>query len=91
MPDGSIAEFNKVVASSDDGLGTRIVYAGRQQRIREYLKEHPDWSSENRTALVRTLVESEIDASNGEVGGPIDILAIEHHTVHWVQRKPECK
>lgn len=90
-PDGSLLDYSRIVARGDDGLGPRIIYAGQQSHIREYLKDHRDWAAGDKAALVRNLVQSEIDASKGEVGGPIDIVAIEPHTAHWIQKKNQCK
>jgi len=90
-PDGSLIDFSRIVARADDGMGPRIIYAGQQTHIREYLQSHHDWASVDGTALVRNLVQTEIDASKGEVGGPIDILAIEPKEAHWIQRKDQCR
>lgn len=90
-PDGALADFTRIVARRDDGFGERIIYAGKQDHLKEYLHEHRDWPAGDKAELVRTLIQSEIDASAGEVGGPIDIVSIEPNGAHWVQRKPECK
>jgi len=90
-PDGSLIYYTKIVARGDDGLGTRIIYAGQQHEIRDYLSRHHDWPSADGAALVRTLIQREIDASRGEVGGPIDIVSIGPGGARWIQKKPECK
>lgn len=42
-PGGSVSTFVKMVADGDDGRGPRIIYAGQQSHIREYLSSHRDW------------------------------------------------
>ncbi len=90
-PDGSLIDFTRIVARGDDGRGARIVYAGQQKHLKEYLREHGDWGSADPEQLIRNLIQSEIDASEGEVGGAIDIVAVEPNGAHWVQRKPQCR
>jgi hypothetical protein len=89
-PDGSLVPSAQMIAAGDDGRGPRIIYAGAQRHIRDYLDNHDDWSSEDQTALVRKLVELEIGHSSGEVRGPVDIVRITPNAADWVQRKPEC-
>ena len=89
-PGGSLVGFDKIIAQGDDGRGTRIIYAGQQTQIRAYLHEHKDWAGVDPTVLLRDLIESEIKASNGEVGGPIDIVSIEANGANWVQKKSQC-
>ncbi len=90
-PDGNLIDFTRVIARGDDGRGSRIVYAGQQAHLKEYLREHGDWGSADPAQLIRNLIQSEIDASRGEVGGAIDIMAVEPDGAHWVQRKPQCR
>lgn len=89
--DGSLQDFTRIVAAGDDRPGKGIIYAGQQTHVKEYLRNHPDWSIGDDTTLVRNLIQSEIDASAGEVGGPIDIFTVDPKGPHWVQRKPECR
>ena len=90
-PEGQVGDFVRVIARGDDGRGPRIIYAGQQNRIRSYIKTHPDWYQGDRSELLRKLVQMEIDASAGEVGGPVDILAIGPQGPHWVQHKDDCR
>jgi len=90
-PEGQVGDFVRVIARGDDGRGPRIIYAGQQNQIRSYIKAHPDWYAGNRSELLRKLVQMEIDASAGEVGGPVDILAIGPQGPHWVQHKEDCR
>jgi hypothetical protein len=90
-PDGQLGDFVRTVARGDDGRGPRIIYAGQQSQIRTYIKAHPDWYQGDRAALVRQLVQMEIDSSDGTVGGPVDVLAIETNGAHWVQQKDSCR
>jgi hypothetical protein len=90
-PDGQLMDFTRTIAQGDDGRGPRIIYAGQQTKIREYLHEHPDWYRGDRSALVRNLIQMEIDGSTGgQVGAPIDIIAIQPNGSHWIQKKPAC-
>jgi hypothetical protein len=88
--DGSLATFGRMVADGDDGRGPRIIYAGQQRHIREYLETHRDWYTGDSSDLARKLVELEIASSDGKVGGPVDLLKLRPHNAQWVQRKPEC-
>ncbi len=87
---GKLKSFVKVIAQGNDGHGPRIIYAGQQTRIREYLHDHRDWNSGLPSELVRTLIELEIAHSAGEVGGPIDIVKLNSAGAEWVQRKSQC-
>ncbi len=89
-PDGSVSTFVKVIADGDDGRGPRIIYAGQQTHIREYLASHRDWYTGDIADLVRNLVELEIRASDGKVGGPVDVLQLRPHAAQWIQRKAKC-
>jgi hypothetical protein len=89
-PDGSLAMFGRMVADGDDGRGPRIIYAGQQSHIREYLTVHSNWYTGDGSELARKLVELEIASSDGKVGGPVDVLKLRPHGAQWVQRKPEC-
>lgn len=90
-PDGQLTDFSRSIAQGDDGRGPRIIYAGQQTKIREYLHAHPDWFKGDRSDLVRNLIQMEIDGStSGQVGGPIDIVSVEPNGAHWLQRKPVC-
>jgi hypothetical protein len=73
-----------------DRRGPRIIYAGQQERIREYLRSHPDWLNGDRQALVRNLVQLEVDAGTPFVGGPVDVMQIDAGGPHWIQRKAAC-
>jgi hypothetical protein len=90
-PSGELNSFVRVVARGDDGRGPRIIYAGQQSRIRAYLGNHRDWYRGDRADLVRKLVQIEIDASEGQVAGPIDVLSIDNAGAHWVQHKESCR
>jgi hypothetical protein len=73
-----------------DARGPRLIYAGQQDHIREYLRTHRDWIASDRQALVRDLVQLEIDANTGHVGGPIDVVQIDAAGPQWVQKKSAC-
>ena len=68
----------------------RLIYAGQQGRIREYLRAHRDWFGPDNESLIRTLVQLEVDAKSGYVGGAVDLLALDTRGARWVHRKPEC-
>lgn len=89
-PEGALEEFTKMIAEGDDGRGPRIIYAGKQNQIKAYLHSHRDWFLGDQAKLVRNLIQSEINASSGEVGGPIDIVAVEPNSAHWIQKKAQC-
>ncbi len=88
--DGSLKSFSKVVARGNDGHGPRVIYAGQQSRIREYLHEHHDWYSGLPSDIVKNLIELEIANGTGEVGGPVDIVKLTPDGAEWVQRKSQC-
>ncbi len=90
-PDGELKGFVRVIAKGDDGRGPRIIYAGQQSKIKAYLALHRDWSQADRTQLVNKLVQMEIDASEGQVAGPIDVLSIDGAGAHWLQHKQSCR
>ena len=73
-----------------DAKGPRLIYAGQQQRIREFLKTNRNWIDGDRQSLVRDLVQLEIDAGTGYVGGPVDVVEIDIGGTHWIQRKLAC-
>jgi hypothetical protein len=89
-PSGGLHEQKAVVADGSDNLGPRIIYAGQQGKIREYLRGHRDWFTSDREALLRNLVELEIAENTGRVGAPVDIVTITGAGVHWVQKKSQC-
>jgi hypothetical protein len=69
----------------------RLIYAGQQGRIRDYLRSHREWFSANDNAgLIRNLVQLEVDVNSGIVGGPVDLLALDAKGARWLQKKPEC-
>jgi hypothetical protein len=88
--DGAIHDNAKVIASASDTGGARLIYAGQQTQIRQYLAQHRDWSSLDGTELVKTLIKQEIDAGTGLVGGPVDILSLKATGAEWVQKKAGC-
>ena len=73
-----------------DARGPRLIYAGQQDRIREYLKSHPKWIEDDRQELVRKLVQVEIDAGTPFVGGPVDLMRIDGSGPQWIDRKSAC-
>jgi hypothetical protein len=89
-PNGTVSPSAKVIANGDDGRGPRIIYAGQQSRIREYLRDHRDWFQDDQAELIRRLIGLEIAGSDGEVGGAIDILRLKPSAAEWVQRKAQC-
>lgn len=74
-----------------DARGPRLIYAGQQDRIREYLKTHPRWIEDDRAVLVRKLVQVEIDAGTPLVGGPVDLMRIDGAGARWLERKSACE
>ena len=90
-PDGSLIDFSRMITPGDSAPAKGIIYAGQQTHVKEYLNKHRDWSTDDEATLVRNLIQSEIDASDGVVGGPIDIISVEPNSTHWIQKKPECK
>ena len=89
-PNGGLREQKSVVADGTDNRGPRIIYAGQQGRIREYLRSHRDWYNSDREGLLRNLVELEIAENTGRVGAPVDMVAITGNGVRWVQKKSQC-
>jgi hypothetical protein len=90
-PSGELNRFVRVVAKGDDGRGPRIIYAGQQSQIKAYLGTHRDWYQGDRGELARKLVQMEIDASEGQVAGPVDVLSIDNAGAHWIQHKESCR
>jgi hypothetical protein len=88
--DGALEPRASLVDGSD-ARGPRLIYAGQQDRIRDYLKTNRNWFESDRQAVVRNLVQLEVDAGTGLVGGPIDIVEIEPAGPHWVQKKSNCR
>jgi hypothetical protein len=89
-PDGSLVQQTQVIAQGDDGRGPRIITAGQQGQIRQYLRDHRDWSQGPHIDLVRTLIELEIAHSTGQVGGPVDMIQLKPNAAEWLQRKAQC-
>jgi hypothetical protein len=89
-PDGSLVPQTQVIAQGDDGRGPRIITAGQQGQIRQYLRDHRDWYQGPHADLVRTLIELEIAHSTGHVGGPVDLIQLKPNTAEWLQRKAQC-
>jgi hypothetical protein len=89
-PQGALAEVRQVVADGSDPRGPRLIYAGQQRNLREYLAGHREWPSQDGAALVETLVQAEIAAGTAEVGGPVDVLSIEPGRVEWLRHKSGC-
>jgi hypothetical protein len=87
---GELREYSAVLAQQNDPRGPRIIYAGQQARIREYLRDHKDWYAGDQVGLVRGLIQREIDGDTGRVGGPVDLLAISAGRAEWISRKAEC-
>jgi hypothetical protein len=73
-----------------DARGPRLIYAGRQERIREYIKTHPRWIDDEAHDLVRKLVQVEIDAGSPFVGGPVDVISIDRAGARWIELKSAC-
>lgn len=89
-PDGSVSPRASLVDGSD-ARGPRLIYAGQQDRIREYLKTNRNWFDTGGQDLVRNLVQLEADASTGLVGGPIDVVELGLVGTHWLQKKSNCQ
>jgi hypothetical protein len=89
-PSGGLREQKAVVADGADNRGPRIIYAGQQGKIRDYLRSHRDWYNSDREGLLRNLVELEIAENTGRVGAPVDIVAITGDGARWVQKKTQC-
>ena len=41
--------------------------------------------------MIRRLVQLEVDANTGWVGGPVDVLEVGMSGPQWVQKKPACQ
>lgn len=89
-PAGDLQEYSAVLADQNDTRGPRVIYAGQQGRIREYLRQHTDWHTGDHAGLVRDLIQLEIDSNSGRVGGPVDLLSISANRAEWLNRKREC-
>ncbi|HET8547276.1 MAG TPA: hypothetical protein VFL57_04695 [Bryobacteraceae bacterium] len=89
-PTGELREYSAVLADQNDTRGPRIIYAGQQGRIREYLRAHQDWAVGDQPQLVRELIELEIRAGTGRVGGPVDLLSVAPGRAEWISRKSVC-
>jgi hypothetical protein len=89
-PNGGLREQKAVIADGTDKRGPRIIYAGQQAKIREYLRSHRDWYNSDREGLLRNLVELEIAENTGRVGAPVDMVAITGDGARWVQKKSQC-
>jgi hypothetical protein len=87
---GALVPHAQVIAKGNDGRGPRIITAGQQGQIRQYLRDHRDWSEREHSDLVRSLIELEIGNGGGQVGGPVDILQLKPNAAVWVQRKAGC-
>ena len=85
-PDGALSPQKTVVASGSP----RLIYAGQQGRIREYLRSHRDWFARANDGFIKDLVQLEVDANSGLVGGPVDLVALDANGPRWLQKKPEC-
>ncbi len=90
MPDGTLQDSAHIIAQGDDGRGPRIIYAGQQSGIRAWLHAHPDWYNGDRAALVRRLIQLEVDESPGMVGGPFDVVSIAATGAEWLDKKTAC-
>ena len=90
-PDGQVSDLVRVIARGDDGRGPRVIYAGQQRNIRQWLDGHPDWYEQDHAALVQRLVQLEIDSSKGMVGGPVDVLELGPNGPHWIRQKSGCE
>jgi hypothetical protein len=90
-PGGELQEYSAVLAHQNDTRGPRIIYAGQQGRIREYLRDHKDWHAGDPAGLVRGLIQLEIDENSGRVGGPVDVLSLSAGRAEWISRKSDCR
>jgi hypothetical protein len=79
------------LVDGSDALGPRLIYAGQQDRIREYLKSNRRWYERDGNELVRSLVQLEADAHTGLVGGPVDLVEIGGAGSQWIQKKAYCQ
>jgi hypothetical protein len=89
-PAGGLREQKSIVADGSDNRGPRIIYAGQQGKIREYLRSHRDWYNSNREGLLRNLIELEIAENTGRVAAPVGIVALTGAGARWVQKKSQC-
>ena len=74
-----------------DARGPRLIYAGQQERIRAWLHAHRGWIDGDNAALVRDLVQLEVDANSPWVGGPVDVVEITAAGPHWLDTKNACR
>jgi hypothetical protein len=82
-PAGDLRQQTNLVSAGTP----RLIYAGQQGRIREYLKTHRDWLS---ASVIKDLVQLEVDVNSGVVGGPVDLLVLDAKGARWLAKKPEC-
>jgi hypothetical protein len=88
--EGGLHEQKSIVADGSDNRGPRIIYAGQQGKIREYLRSHRDWYNTDREGLLRNLIELEIAENTGRVAAPVDMVALTGAGARWVQKKSQC-
>ena len=83
---GGLRQQTNVVTAGNP----RLIYAGQQGRIREYLKAHRNWYTASNDGFIKDLVQLEVDVNSGLVGGPVDLLVLDAKGPRWLAKKPEC-
>jgi hypothetical protein len=68
-----------------------VVQLGRHEASRNVMTEQPILWRIDPVSVARQMVEAEIAAVPGEVGGPIDILRLTSKGPEWIQQKAQCK
>jgi len=85
-------EISRVTCPGDCPNGTYVVFAGHQQemkKVTDSVFEHPE-SPIAPAEFGHMAIESEINASKGEVGPPITILIVTAQGVDWPSNKVGC-
>lgn len=64
---------------------------GRSEIIKQRAIQNPRiWESANPTAVVRSLIEAEIEDAPNDVGAPIAIIEVDSTGIRWIE-KGECR
>lgn len=87
---GGLREYQQVIRQGTDRLGPRILYAGQQGEIRQYLRANCQWYQDDSVNLVKRLISLESRVAGTRVGGPVDIIAFDGQGARWVQKKAAC-
>lgn len=88
---GSLKMSFNYLCPRDCKSGRKVFYLGEHRAINEFMKDNPNyWSENNHIDGMRILLEKEIIAHPELVGPPIDILKIATFRSDWIQKKEIC-